>query len=310
MKEYRYKTVGFFLGLLEPMIGRFITFHTRPIYREGVLIEHADREMDYSDYAIVIQGPLVRDHDFTFETIKLYKDYFKSASIILSTWEGEDSETLRKIRAEGVDVLLNKKPASAGPRNINLQIVSARAGILLAVSMKKKYLLKTRTDVRMYSSNALTFLFQMLMRFPLHTSGFAQKGRLISTHGSISKWYFFPDMMVFGYAEDVQKYFNPAFVADDVTALQIGDVEASFVPEQYFFMEFLKKIGYSLTFTDEDSRMVQARNALILDPESLDWYWCKYDRHLEYRHITYRRKKRIVGFPEWFILYSLYDVAP
>lgn len=305
LKRYQEKIAVFFLSILEPLIGRYITFHTRPIVASGVLVERKDRTPDYAEYAIVMQGPLMTKDDFTLETLALYKQFVPNASLILSTWVGEDADSIDRIKQLGVEVILNDKPAHAGARNINLQIVSSSAGILRAAELQKKYVLKTRTDARLYSQHALSFLSDVLKSFPITAPDSKQKGRLISAHGSPSKLYFCSDMLVFGYAEDVRLYFGADLVSDTAT-MKVGDALLPLVPEQYFFMEFLKKVGHTLTYTPGDSLRAQARYVVVLDIGLLDWYWHKYDRHREHRAITYRRKKRVMGFPEWLHIYTLY----
>lgn len=309
MKKSRYAVVAWFLRPLEFFLGRFITFHTRPMYAAGVILDPEEIIGDYSDYAIVMQGGLVTDYDFTLETLRLYKRYYPGALLILSTWEGEDEKTICAIRNEGIEVLLNQKPSHAGPRNINMQIASSVAGIRLATEKSKKYTLKTRTDMRLYNHIMLRFFSRALLRFPFAEKNLKQKGRLLNVFGSPYKWYFSADILVFGYTEDVFLFFDAPFVADAVDTLVFGVRTVPFVPEQYFFTEFLKRIGYQLQYTGLDSLSVQAKHLVVLDAESLDWYWYKYDRHLEYRHLTYRRRKRMGGFPEWFMLCDQYDMS-
>ena len=302
IKKYRYTTAAFFLRLVEPLIGRFVTFHTRPIYSKDVLLSPGEIAREYGDFAIVMQGPLLTRYDFTLETLRLYKRYFPKATLVVTTWEGEDPHTLEGLRREGIEVILNKKPKDPGPNNINLQIMSAQAGLYRAQTLRKTFALKTRTDVRLYHHGSLAFLSDMLRRFPLDVLDYVQKGRLISTHGSITKPYFFADMMVFGYTEDVLRYFSPPLLPHKTTSLPFGPSTIPFVPEQYFFISFLQRIGRRLLYTHEDSLHAQAAHVLVIDPASVDWFWCKYDRHHEYRHLTYPRRKRILEFSDWLAL--------
>lgn len=272
------------------------------MYAAGVVFGRGEVAGDYSDYAIVMQGALVLSHQFTLETLRLYRRYYPDALLILSTWVGEDEKTIEAIRHEGVEVLLNRKPAVMGPRNINLQITSSVAGLRFAAEQKRRFALKTRTDMRMYNPLMLRFFSQALIRFPLSEGGGKQRGRLIGVFGSPYKWYFLSDILLFGYTEDVLAYFSASPVATATQTLSFGGQEVPFVPEQYFFTEFLKRIGYPLQWSEHDSRFTSARRTLVLDAETLDWYWYKYERHREYRHITYRRRKRMTGFPEWLTL--------
>jgi hypothetical protein len=305
LKDFRYKVIELFCNILEPIIGGYLTFHVRPMYADGVLIDSEEVSGDYSEYAIVMQGPVIKKNNFTVETLKLYKKYFHNALIVLSTWEGEDESCLNQARMLKIEVLLNKKPENFGPVNINLQLTSAKSGITYADGKKKKYTLKTRTDERMYKYNFLIFLSNLLKNFPLIQPNSQQKGRLIGAVSSKRKLYYFTDRLIFGYTEDVLLYFGANLVSDNAV-IKLGDFSVPFVAEQYLFTEFLKKINYKFEYTPEDSLRAQAKHCIVMGEATLDWYWLKYRRFLEYRVPTYRQKNYYLGFPEWLNLYNSY----
>lgn len=308
LKGLRYKITEFFLNIIEQMTGKYFTFHSRPMFTDEILIDPEEVGGDYSEYAIVMQGPVNKKNDFTLETLKLYKKYFHNALIILSTWEEEDAKCINQARKLGVKVLLNKKPVDFGPLNINLQLTSASAGIRLASEKHKKYTLKTRTDERMYQYNFLIFLSNLIKNFPITASGFRQKGRLISTVGSKRKLYYFADMQIFGYTEDVLLYFGADFVPKNANrVIKLGDALVPYTNEQYLFTEFLKKIGYKFKDTPEDSLRALAGHCLLVGTAPFDWYFYKHQPFLEYRVSTYKQKNHIIEFPEWLNLYNLYN---
>lgn len=307
MTQYRYKIIDFLVGIGERIASRYLTIHIRPMYSEKVIVDPGDIR-DYSEYAIVIQGPILSKNNFTLETARLYKKYFPNALIILSTWEGEDAYCISQAKKEGIEVLVNKKYAQPGPLNINLQLISSGAGIQRAIAAHKKYTLKVRTDIRIYNYNSLLFLTHLLKLFPITDSGGKQKGRLISTHGRIKKWYYFPDQLVFGYTEDVAVYFGAGLLSYDPGIVLDGSSRLPFCNEQYLFTEFLKKTGYPIGYTYEDSLRTQAKRGLIMDAASLDWYWHKYKRYYEERKLLYLPKKQFLDFSQWLNLYDHYDI--
>ena len=124
--------------------GQFVTFHHRPILASSVATG-SDDERSGERLAIVIQGPIVHCDDFTLETARIYRRHFPGAQLILSSWEDEPRDMVERFRNLGVAVVLNRKPEFAGVGNINLQITSARNGILRAVENGAEYALKTRT---------------------------------------------------------------------------------------------------------------------------------------------------------------------
>ena len=154
--------------------------------------------------ALVLQGPLVLDNNFTLETIRLYKKHFTQSMIIVSTWEGENADYLTKIKAEGVELILNAKPAIAGIGNLNLQIVSSYNGIMRAKERGAAYVYKTRCDQRMYGVNINEFLHNLITQFPLKKPGL-QKQRIIASSFSTLKYvpYLITDMFLFGHIDDM-----------------------------------------------------------------------------------------------------------
>ncbi len=155
----------------------FLTFHARP-KRAEAFATRRDASIDVGPVAIVMQGPIAAESDFTLETLRLYRRQFGDCHLILSTWAGTPEADLAAIRALGVDVLLCQKPVEPGLFNVNMQIVTASEGVRHAVGKGAKWVLKTRTDQRLCDPNALNFLAAIAMTFPV-VPGFSQKHRIV-----------------------------------------------------------------------------------------------------------------------------------
>ena len=315
VKKYGYMIADSLLSIVERMTGQFYTFQSRPIRADRIWVDERDARRDYSEYAIVMQGPIKKKNDFTLETLKLYKKYFNNALIILSTWEGENTETIIAARSLGVEVILNKEPANPGYFNVNRQLTTAMAGLKRAATMNKKYALKTRTDQRMYHNKSLTFLSNLLKDFPLPTVGIKQRGRLIALgaydYDTKPKLYHVYDNLIFGYTEDVMLYFGADFISDTppvIDSLKERYPDSPFTAEVYFFTEFLKKTGHILKNTPEDHLRSLAAHAILIDPRSLGWYWYKYFRFMQDQNMsqTYENKSHL-GFVEWLNLFNSYQ---
>lgn len=313
----RYKAISLVLKIPEAIMGRFITFHTRPKYAKDVSIDPTIAARDYSEYAIVVQGPILKKNNFTIETLLLYRKYFPNASIILSTGEWEDTSYLNEARKAGVEVLCHTKLSNTGPTNdgrpfnINLQLTSSKAGTHRAAEMNKRYVLKTRTDQRMYNQEILTLLSNLIRVFPITEPNVTQRGRIVgmSANNSKTKPYLFPDQMVFGYTEDMLTFFDADLVPSDGT-INFLDSSFPFIAEVYLFSEFLKNIGYKIEYTYEDYFRALAKRCILVDTGSLEWYYCKYGSFREYKNRSYKNDKYnhvSIGFSEWLNLYSLYD---
>jgi len=65
-------------------------------------------------------------------------------------------------------------------------------------------------------------------------------------------------------------------------------------------------IGHDIRWTLEDSWRAYGRYFCVVDTESLDLYWPKYDRFREYRRRLYgaRRTDRYVTFQDWLAMYT------
>ena len=141
-----------------------MTFRTRPLYSKDIT-RTADELINAPGCAIILQGPILKKNDFTLETVRIYKKTYPAAVLIVSTWQDEDPECLARLRKAGAEVVLNTKPAFAGTWSINFQTVSARGGIVRAKELGIPYIIKSRTDQRMYAPNVLETLHNLVSYF-------------------------------------------------------------------------------------------------------------------------------------------------
>ena len=155
------------------------TFDEKPLFFKDYKAISNDFKSPQS-LAIIMQGPILYDHDFTIETIKLYLRNFPNCPIIVSTWDYEAPNTLNIIENLGCIVIKNTIPQIKDYAHVNYQIKSTRTGLQKAKELGYKYVIKTRTDQRMYETNIAEFLFNILDKFPLDASIKAQKQRLVT----------------------------------------------------------------------------------------------------------------------------------
>jgi hypothetical protein len=288
--------------ILERSLPFFFTFHLRPKKAKNVGIV-SDKLLQYPKVAIVIQGPIVYDQDFTLETIKIYKKIFPQAIIILSTWDYEDKEYVGKVRNEIADVLFNKVPEQKGVQNINFQIISSLLGIKHAKTLGVEYVLKTRTDQRIYGVDSLEYLVNIVEKFPT-VSGYKQNKRIVGCSLNSFKYrmYGISDMNLFGQIDDLFNYWDvgPADNQGEIYAQKV------MYNEVHLAVSFLKKIDHEVKWTLDDSQKVLANCFVIVDEQSLDLYWYKYARMKEYRYVRYdtKRNDQQITFRDWFNLYS------
>ena len=266
--------------------------------------------------AIVIQGPVKTIDEFTFETIKLYKQNFPEAIIILSTWNDESKIVLSRIENLGVVVLKNKKPKYAGISHVNYQIASSKQGMKKAKELGAEYAIKTRTDQRMYATNIEEYLFNMLNLFPLDKSIKKQQKRIIGVSLNTFKYrmYGLSDMFTYGCIDDMMLFWgtehDTRFIEkkDKVKArLSLRNFSQMRICEVYLTTEFLKNINRSINWTLEDSWRVLSDHFCIIDKDSLDLFWDKYTLS-EDRWKDYSDEVNIYeefNFKDWLNIYNM-----
>jgi len=315
MKTTIYKTIwtvrNFLLEAIEKKEKIFLTYISRP--SNSNYFETQKTVTISPRCGIVLQGQLLKDRDFTLETIRIYKKIFPEAEIIVSTWKDEDQELIEKIKKEKVNILLNDKPKYGGGTwqpNVNLQIVSSFSGIKMAKKLGCEYVLKTRTDQRIYNSNTLRLFYNLTEKFPIATSH-NQKKRIVgvSLNTFTYRMYGLSDMNVFGSIDDMMLFWGVdldnrrGYDIKDISLREFAHLQ---VCEVYFVTEFLKKIGRNLKWTLRDSWEVFAEHLCIVDQQTIGLYWHKYEKHNEYRHPQYYCEKtdKEMNFSEWLEIYS------
>jgi len=260
--------------------------------------------------AIVMQGPVIERNDFTLETLKLYRKRFPFVPLILSTWDDLNEKVQQKFEACNVQVIKNKKPDNSGVSNINFQIVSAKNGLLMAKELGMEYCLRTRTDQRLYKHDFISFFLSVLKTFPINSKQEHLNNRLIVPSLNTYKYRLYnpTDMLMFGSMDDMLLYWDCEL--DDRSKVEdastLKDWSKLCYTEVYLLTNFLKKINHKIEWTLEDSWKVFAEYFCIVDKESLDLFWYKYDRTVERRAYSneFRHAREELYFSDWLNLYT------
>lgn len=168
---------------------------------------------DFSDAAIVLQGPIVYENNYTAKTAKLYRSLYPNAPIVISTWTGEATDDFRKACRENTIVLIESVlPKKAFPwiTTVNFQIESSYQGIkYIRENTDAKFVLKTRCDQRFNRPDFLLHMKNTLATFaPL---GDKLKQRLI-VPGDFNGGFVVPfnvcDYFSFGTIDDMTKLYD------------------------------------------------------------------------------------------------------
>lgn len=216
----------------------FFTYHLRPKNINEITDDKIQLKNKKEKTAIVMQGPLVYEDDFTYNTLKLYKNIFKDEELILSIWDNENQEYLEKVKQLGICVIKNKKPKTGGFINLNYQIVSTSAGIKKAEELSCKYVLKTRTDIRIYETGISNFLISLLEMFPSKSQN--QSERIIGIDINTHKYGIgISDIFQFGTTEEMLKIWDGNLYPNkEITSEEYHNFEKSSTAIDRYNLEF------------------------------------------------------------------------
>lgn len=260
-----------------------------------------------SSCCIVMQGPLRIEEDFTLETVRFYKKEYPNVLVIVSTWNGEDDDTLLQLRKEPNCVLIqNKLPESPGDGNINFQRVSSYYGMCEAIRHNKKYVLKTRTDTRITMPGIFDSLVFMLKANPI-CEGSVQNERVIFFNASAFLPFNESGTFYFGEANDLKLMFSDKkaaeikykngyngnlFSTNNITYRQLFEKGSSLMDfPKFFFKEVGEKVECKIDLWWD----ICGRRAICLPVAYLRPLWVKYDYNHENSDFLWLFRRSIMG---------------
>jgi hypothetical protein len=294
----------------------------------------------YQSIAILIQGQIINNDDFTMNTVKLYKLLFPKIMIIVSTWEG--TPNLQELRNLGIVVLESDKPKNSGYLNINYQIKSTQTGIEYALKNNIKYLLKTRSDQRVTNSQSLNLFLNYINLFKI-TGNFKLKNRLIflgNVYNSYLNYAFhLSDFLIFGNINDLKLFFdvdydkreynlkfndiekfhdeyNYLWLNEGIYPFKVKNISAynnfiineKMAPEQYFIYSLSKK----LLIIDNNTSLLENYHkflkdfSIIIDSNLLGFYWFKnYHKYYGFQQYKFSSKSGRLTHAIWTEIYKL-----
>lgn len=283
----------------------FFTHWERPKYEKDIILP--SDTIAENQCGVLLQGKVLLEDDFTIETIKLYKKAFPCSPIVLSTWKNERKEVINKAEAAGAIICLSNDPDFPGDNNENRQRISSFSGITKLEELGCKYVLKSRTDQRIYGINIFPFFLSLLDGFPIEIVSKARK-RIVSTSLSTfsNRLYNISDMLLFGEVEDMKRFFSPPEYRSKDIEIPYDQIEYSKLRrgEIYFTSHYIESCGHKLMWSIEDSDYYRRELFVIIDSSGIDLYWPKYS-NAEYRWRRYQPDLlREVTFKDWFIDYT------
>ncbi|STR45481.1 WavE lipopolysaccharide synthesis family protein [Iodobacter fluviatilis] len=261
----------------------YYTFHARPKRVDQVSFDSYCK-FEHEKVGIVIQGPIKQEDDFTYETAISYRKNMPSVEIVISTWHGQVIEREVDLMSQNIYVIKSTPPNNSGLCNINYQIVSTKAGIDLLRKLNCKYILKTRSDQRLYAPNIVGYLLGLLNEYPsLNYS--QQKARIVELSLSVCRYrpYSMCDMFQFGHVDDLSIMWSCDLDARGMDVATYSKKEITprilyedMVAEIYLHRSYLRKIGVDDFAELSHYYKILSENFIIIDKESVDLFWNKY----------------------------------
>ncbi len=307
--------VKFFLRFIE----YFSPFYFSVVTREKKFgSSNLDRFDNFPDvgknYAILMQGPFISNNEFTIETLKLYRYLYPNITIVFSTWEGGIDKIEDKLLLEqlNISILENKYPDNAGVSNVNYQIVTTLSGLQFLKNADVKYVLKSRSDQRIYNSiDFLTYMKLLQTIYPIAGKNIKKRLVICSMNSFINRLYGVSDMFMFGEIEDMLIYWDVPLdvsISKDIKFVDPKYFMKNFLAEGYFLKYFFKKVSFNPLWTYSDSNKFLNDFFVVVDKEQLDLFWFKYNRFFESTNflnkIDFEYRKRY-NFVNWILSQNL-----
>ena len=303
---------GFIIDL---SLDNYVSFSIRPKKAKNIF---TDIELyENSSTAIIIQGSIYGLEHFVEETIYIYKKVFQNIKIILSTWEDEVKvDFLKKFdNDKSIKIILNKRPITNF--NVDLQTYSTFSALLYAEEKQIKYCLKTRTDCRIYKKNSILFLKNLLKTFPIDQKYQFLKERIISCSIDTRKYrvYGLSDIFQFSSTENLKKYFYKDNLIDSLKKMNLNTYpsiknDTAIINEIFLCSRYIYKNNINLQWTLDDWWQKCRELFIIVDANSLDFFWYKYEWKYEQRFSTNYTSnfEQSLQYSDWLNLYMNNDL--
>lgn len=286
-------------------------------YYIRILVNHVCRhflpEYRDDDTAIVFQGQIKYEDDFTLETLYRYRKLYPFIKLIVSTWKDEVDDRFRWCAETiDVDILENEYPAESSRYHLNYQLHSSREGIRYAKSKYRiRYAMKTRTDQRFFMPDFIRYFKNEIKLFPPAITDKAKERIIFS--GVFASMLSYPfrisDFWAFGTVDELIRLYSAPYpedkggdahkkmwddmpleneqIVDNMTVEERFDRamehEGLFDSESYIIRSYYEDyiLGRHLD-PDRDDIFAHywnfLRNHIIIeDPEMLLMYWPKYN---------------------------------
>ena len=252
-------------------------------HQSQVGVIHAD-----SQIGIVIQGPVIEGNTLNF--CKFIQVTYPEVHIVLSTWNDEDVSKFDVLKKPNFQIIQSQKPDFPGPSNINMQILTSRAGIELLEKIGCTQILKTRTDIFLTNAQFLNYLIWAQGKGKAHAIVFSSFNSFLFRLFSVS------DQVMFGNTPDIAKYWKIDLV---------GEESSISIPEVFLFCKYINSLGFQPEENLDSYLAALAEYAVIADHEQLGQIWNKGT----FTALNYRWRGKTFPHPMSPLSYWLWDLS-
>lgn len=263
-----------------PLVSRsnFHTLTSRPV--SGNLHRSCHSRPSWPPTAIILQGNILWKNKFTWNTAISYRKMFPETTVVISTWREEFARLSQEIPLEGIEVVYSDKPKNAGFANTNLQMVTAHAGVKRAKELGAQYVMKSRTDHRVYNNLALGSLHSWIRHSDvIQQPNQGQRERIVflSLGSFLYRLYGLSDTFTFSHISDALDYWTGELDEKNsiAPARTLREYAIQQPAEVWFYSQWLSKYEPLEWTLDHYWKSISERT-VVLDSRSIDLFWPKY----------------------------------
>lgn len=248
---------------------------------------HFTADRNYTEFSIVIQGPINEKAKNLFRDIDRYFSLYPGIHIVLSTWalpldKKLDAElsAMQEKYPETLHILRADQLGNSGISNVNSQIYTTRKGLEFSKTLGSRFVIKSRTD---QSLNNPKFLLKLERKYLHRCMETSQKPIVLSSKNSfLFRPYSFSDMLQFSDIDTLLSFWSLDFDSrsslKDVPAFPstLADWSKNRFAEVFLSSTYLESLGESLDFTLKHYHECLVKYFVIIDADSIGHYWTKY----------------------------------
>lgn len=267
--------------ILEKGTSVFVSHRLRPVKPQ--LPPDMPKVNKAGSVAVILQGPVMHENDFTLNTVRYYNKLSGDIRIIVSTWSTESDDTVRDLENAGAIVIQSKPLSFGGVGNINNQLATMQAGIEKAIEIKADFICKSRTDQRIEHPYAFAYMQNLLKQHPVAEDSKLQN-RIVAfamEYGSIFEPFYISDFLYFGCAQDMKMMLQIPF--DERRKIDRPNLTRRMLAEQkgnaeiYIVKSFFEACGEVYDNSILGYWTLLKNSMILIDKPMIRLYWPKYD---------------------------------